>query len=82
MSLGDRIRQRRRELGWDQQQLADRAGMKQTVLSRIERGTNTNPHKDVLLRLARTLHCSIDWLVGLYEEDSDISSATCLTGVP
>jgi HTH-type transcriptional regulator, cell division transcriptional repressor len=68
MSLGERVRQRREELALSQEELAALIGMKQTVLSRIERGVNTNPHKDVLLRLARTLRCSIDWLVGLYDE--------------
>jgi transcriptional regulator with XRE-family HTH domain len=69
MSLGARVRQRREELRWSQQDLADRTGIQQTVISRIERGATLNPHKDVLLRLARALHCSIDWLVGLYEDD-------------
>jgi transcriptional regulator with XRE-family HTH domain len=69
MSLGERVRRRREELRMSQQDLAASTGIQQTLISRIERGVNTNPHKDVLLRLARALRCSIDWLVGLYDEE-------------
>lgn len=68
MTLGARIRARREELRFNQDELAARTGMAQNVISRLERGVTPNPGKDVLVRLARALHCSIDWLVGLYDE--------------
>jgi transcriptional regulator with XRE-family HTH domain len=71
MTLGDRVRRRREELGMSQQDLAEKTGILQTLISRLERGVNTNPHTDVLLRLARALRCSVDWLIGLYEEDAN-----------
>ena len=75
MSLGQRVRQQRQRLGMSQQDLAEKTLIQQTLISRIERGTNTNPHADVLKRLALALRCSIDYLVGLYDDAPDDSSA-------
>jgi transcriptional regulator with XRE-family HTH domain len=74
MSLGTRVRERREAIGMTQQDVAEKTGIQQTLISRIERGVNANPHADVLLRLARALHCSIDWLVGLYDEDPSLAA--------
>ena len=71
MLRGDRVRQRREQIGMSQKDLAAKLGMAQTLVSRLERGDNPNPHTELLTRLARALHCSIDWLVGLYDDDPD-----------
>ena len=68
MSIGARVRVRRERLGLSQRELADRLGMPATLLSRLERGGIPNPGAEVLKRLALALHCSIDWLVELYDE--------------
>jgi transcriptional regulator with XRE-family HTH domain len=68
MSLGRRVQQRRRELGLKQKDLAELLGIAQAQLGRLENGYNTNPSANLLLKLARTLHCSIDWLLGTYDE--------------
>lgn len=73
MSIGDRIRQRREQLGMTQQQLAEVMQMRQTAISRLEHGGVPNPTAAVLKRLALALRCSIDWLVGLYDDDPDAS---------
>jgi len=69
MPLGERIRQRREQLGLSQRQLAEMTKMRQNMISRLEHGDTPNPGADVLRRLARALTCSIDWLVGLYDDD-------------
>ena len=67
MTLGARLKQRREQLGLSQVEVAALAGMRQNMVSRLECGETPNPGADVLKRLALALHCSIDWLVGLYD---------------
>jgi len=71
MSLSQRVRQRRGYLGMSQKDLAQQLQMAQTIVSRIERGENTNPGAEVLKRLAIALRCSIDWLLEMYDETAD-----------
>jgi transcriptional regulator with XRE-family HTH domain len=71
MSIGHRVRKRREIRGLTQHELAAITGIAQTLISRIERGVNTNPGAEVLKRLAIALHCSIDYLVDLYDVDHD-----------
>lgn len=40
MSMGDRLRSRRKELGFSQKDIANRTGLSQTTISDIERGRN------------------------------------------
>lgn len=69
MAIGTQVKKRREALGLTQQELAEKTGMPQTLISRIERGVNQNPGADVLKRLAVALRVSIDWLVGMYDDD-------------
>lgn len=59
-SLGDRLRHRRRELGWTQQKLAERAGTTQAVIQKIENNKSLRPRN--LPRLASALGVSPAWL--------------------
>ena len=74
MALGERIKERRERRGWSQGELARRAGIDPSLLSRIESGSTTNPGVNALKGLARALQCSIDHLVGLYDEDESLIS--------
>jgi len=83
MSFGQRVRRRRERLGFTQEDLAQKTGIQQTLISRIERGANQNPHGDVLKRLALALHVSIDWLMGMYDDDPhDQASSLVLSASP
>lgn len=81
MQLGNRVRRRRDSLGLTQHDLAELTHIPQTLISRIERGVNKNPGADVLKRLALNLRCSIDWLVGLYDDEPD-ACCTAVAAVP
>ena len=61
-TLGDRILRLRRTLGWDQADLADRAGVKATQISKYERGTY-EPRLSALSRIAAVLGTSTDYLI-------------------
>jgi transcriptional regulator with XRE-family HTH domain len=74
-----RIRERRIALGLSQEQLADAIQTVQATVSRYERGEN-DPTAEVIATLARVLHTSSDWLLGLSENVSiSISSESDLT---
>lgn len=68
MSLGMRLRERRRELGWSQEELARRLHVRQNVISRLESGTVQSPNITMLRRLAQTLNVTADYLVGMYDD--------------
>jgi len=61
--LGKNIRQLRTELGWSQEDYADRAGIHRTYVSEIERGKR-NPTITVVEKLARPLGVSAAQLLG------------------
>lgn len=84
MTIGERIQRLRDQRGLNQADLATRAGVGQSLLSRIERGSRPNPTADILRKLARALGCTTDYLVGMHEEDKDSEcepTETALIGV-
>ncbi len=62
MSLGDRIKRRRTELGWTQDVLADKAGISKGFLSDVE-NSKRNVSADTLLDIAKVLGLSLDYLM-------------------
>ena len=78
MPLGDRIKQRREELGWSQRELAQQAGVPQPTISDLERGRQKDVTTTYARRLARALGVSIDYLVGTWEEQDNETQAAAL----
>jgi len=66
--LGERIRQRRDELGLTQEQLATATGLKQFHISRIENGDIKDVKGDTLRRLALALRITSDFLLGIEQK--------------
>jgi transcriptional regulator with XRE-family HTH domain len=62
MSLGERIRQLRKEAGWSQTELAERIAVDPGRVSKYEAG-RMSPSPEALIRLAETLNVSIDYLL-------------------
>lgn len=62
MSFHQELRSRRMAAGFTQQQLSERLGVRQSVVSLYEKGSSV-PSLDVLIKMADTLNCSIDDLV-------------------
>ena len=56
--LGQRIRQRRKALGWTQEEFADRAGIDRSYVGGVERG-DRNLTFTVLCRLCEALNCDV-----------------------
>ena len=76
MALGKRVKELREGKNLNQGELAKRAKIDRTLVSRIESGHTPNPGASVLKGLARALGCSIDYLVDLYGEDHTPSSSS------
>lgn len=71
MRIGEKIQRLRGQRHWSQADLAELSGVKQSLLSRIERGSRPNPTADVLRKLAKALGCTTDYLVGMHEDEKD-----------
>ncbi len=61
-TVGERIKKRRTELGWTQDQLAHKAGISKSFLSDLENGKRS-VSADNLLDIARVLNLSLDYLM-------------------
>jgi transcriptional regulator with XRE-family HTH domain len=61
-TVGQRIRQRRTDLGWTQDKLATEAGISKGFLSDLERDER-NVSADYLLKISRALGLSLDFLM-------------------
>ncbi len=61
MSIHDRIRQRRKQLGLTMQEVAAACGVSWQAVQRWE--TSAAPKRNNLISVANTLHVGIEWLV-------------------
>ena len=71
MTIGQRIKQLREKRGFSQRSLAKQAGIPQPVIQRFEAGSRNAEHMSVAYakRIARVLGVSVDYLIGMYEDD-------------
>lgn len=60
LSFADRLKLRRRELGYSQQQLAQKVGVSKNTIQNYESGTL--PKGEHAISLSKALNASIDWL--------------------
>lgn len=75
MTLGERLKMRRKQLGYSQHELAEKSGILQNQISRYEADTNM-PTSEALVKLAKALNVTSDWLLGLNEELIDYGGLT------
>jgi len=78
MTIGDRIKKRRQELGWSQRELALRVSTRQATIADLERGAQKETSTGLIRRLAKVLGVTSDWLIGMYEEEEDGELATAV----
>lgn len=64
---GDRLREMRRKRQLTQDELADRLGFGQSQMNKYENG-KSDPTPEVLVRLAKELSVTTDWLLGLVDD--------------
>lgn len=69
--IGERIIQLRQERGLDQTELAERAGLPQPTVSRIENGQRRNPNAESMRRIASALNVKVD---DLYPQPTEVAA--------
>jgi transcriptional regulator with XRE-family HTH domain len=71
MEFRERLRHARERRGWNQNELARYSGVAYAVIHRLEAGVRGGDTVSVgvVKRLARTLGVSVDYLIGMYEDD-------------
>ena len=74
-TVGERIKARREELGWTQEELAKRAKFSKSFLSDLENGKR-NIGADKLLDIARALNRSLDYLMTGEEDEATVAVQT------
>ena len=73
MTIGERIKQRRKALGISAEELAAQLGKSPATIYRYEKGEIEKLPGDLLEPLAALLHTSPSWLMGWEQEQSDLN---------
>ncbi len=69
--LGERIAERRQQIGWTQTDLARALGVAPSRISEFENGAKTDCNLSTARRLARALGCGIDYLAATWDQAED-----------
>jgi len=70
MTLGEKIKSRRKQLRMSQQDFAESVSISQAAVSQWEIG-KTMPGIDMIHRIAEVLNTSYEWLIGIEEERTE-----------
>lgn len=73
--LGERLRRARESRGWNQRELARRAGVANSAVSRLEGNEAVKPDFDTIVKLAIALECTLDYLAGREEPPNEYEPA-------
>jgi transcriptional regulator with XRE-family HTH domain len=71
MTLGEKVHLLRRRLGWTQRELGEAAQINANTIARLERDEIRDPGSQLILRLARALETSTDYLLGRNEDEEN-----------
>ncbi|HUO98173.1 MAG TPA: helix-turn-helix transcriptional regulator [Rhizomicrobium sp.] len=69
--MGARIRRRRNEIGYSQEQLARRIGVSFQQVQKYELGTNRVSFSR-LVEIAKALNCTVMYIVGDLDKSNDV----------
>ena len=69
MTLGERIKVLREKRGLGIRELARIANVRHATLSQLERRLRADVTTETAKRIARALGVSVDYLIGMYEDD-------------
>lgn len=72
-NFATQIKELRKSLGLNQKTFAAKLGIRQSTLSSYENGA-ISPSTEMLIAIAKEFHVSIDWLCGLNESKTTIST--------
>ena len=75
MSIGERIRELRENIGISQSELAKRLGISRTSVNAWESGLSS-PTAQLIIELSKTFHVSSDYILGLNNDGKNITIGT------
>ncbi len=69
MGMAERIKERRKAMGYTQTELGEKLGLQASAIAKYENGRVKNMKRSVIANMAKVLECSPTYLMGLeYEE--------------
>jgi repressor LexA len=73
MGMAERIKERRKALGYTQTELGLKLGLQASAIAKYENGRVKNMKRSVIANMAKVLECSPAYLMGLEDEETFIS---------
>ena len=71
--LGDRVKQERRRRQVSIQEMAVMVNCAESQITGLE-NRGVIPHVRILMGIAKVLHCTLDWMVGLEDDNQEIQA--------
>jgi transcriptional regulator with XRE-family HTH domain len=81
-NFAERVIAERETHGWTRRELAKQAGLHEQHLAKVERGQRQRIEADTIIKLARALGCSADYLMGLTEDPTPPNRPRSRTPAP
>lgn len=73
MGMAERIKERRKVMGYTQTELGEKLGLQASAIAKYENGRVTNIKRSVIANMAKVLDCSPSYLMGLeVKENTEI----------
>lgn len=73
MGMAERIKERRKAMGYTQTELGEKLGLQASAIAKYENGRVKNMKRSVIANMANILECSPTYLMGLEHEEKTIS---------
>lgn len=68
MGMAERIKKRRKEMGYTQAELGEKLGLQASAIAKYENGRVENMKRSVIAKMADALECSPSYLIGLEDD--------------
>lgn len=73
MGMAERIKERRKAMGYTQTELGEKLGLQASAIAKYENGRVKNMKRSVIANMAKILECSPTYLMGLEHEEKTTS---------
>lgn len=70
MEMSEVIKERRTALGMTQEELGDKLGLQKSAIAKYENGKVENMKRSIILKMAKVLECTPNYLLGFVPEYS------------
>ena len=70
MGMAERIKERRKAMGYTQTELGEKIGVQASAIAKYENGRVENIKRSVIANMAKVLDCSPSYLMGLDKKES------------